>query len=167
MPDLKPPAFFVIFSIIALLVSIPAISFVKENYAAGFISFVLIILVIITVIFESKNLDSYYAKISAGREGLGICQFARSFDTREVDTWVIRGVYEYLYNHLGFSVKADDELFGFLKIKHDDLDFDLAEIAKRVGRSLENFENNPYYSGISSVRDLVNFFNTQPLVKPH
>ena len=45
----------------------------------------------------------------------------------------------------------------------DDIDLDLAEIvAVRTGRSLENCENNPYFGNVSTLGDLVRFFNAQP-----
>jgi hypothetical protein len=37
---------------------------------------------------------------SASRAGEAICQFARSFDVRQTDTWVLRAVYEALQGHL-------------------------------------------------------------------
>jgi hypothetical protein len=49
-----------------------------------------------------------------------------------------------------------------LKLDEDDLDLDLIEeIAQRTGRSMENFESNPYYGKVTTARDLVLFFNHQ------
>jgi hypothetical protein len=47
-------------------------------------------------------------------------------------------------------------------LDEDDLSLDLLEeISQRTGRSLEGFETNPYYGKITTVRDLVLFFNHQ------
>lgn len=102
------------------------------------------------------------------REGESICDFARSFNAHEVDTWVIRAVYEQLQQYLTdvaphFPVRSDDRLIGQLIVDPDDLDLDLVhEIATRTGRTLENLEKNAYYSQVHTVRDLVLFFNEQP-----
>lgn len=105
--------------------------------------------------------------IAARREGESICQFARSFDTRVVDTWVIRAVYDVLQQQLEFAkaafpVRPSDDLKA-LVIDPDDLDMALApEVARRAGRSVENTEENPYYGKVRTVADLVMFFNAQP-----
>jgi len=102
------------------------------------------------------------------REGESICDFARSFNAHEVDTWVIRAVYEQLQQYLTsvaphFPVRPEDRLLGQLIDDPDDLDLDLVyEIASRTGRTLEDVEKNAYYSQVHTVRDLVFFFNSQP-----
>ena len=107
------------------------------------------------------------AAVAKGREGDSICQFARSFDTRNVDTWVIRAVYEVLQQELNhatpaFPVKATDKLADLFS-DPDDLDMAVApEVSRRSGRSLENSEVNPLYGKVLSVADLVMFFNNQP-----
>ncbi|MDR7378275.1 hypothetical protein J2X19_002954 [Rhodoferax ferrireducens] len=112
----------------------------------------------------------HIAALAKGREGDSICQFARSFDTRNVDTWVIRAVYEVLQQELNdatpaFPVKATDLLAGLL-IDPDDLDMAVApEVSRRSGRSLENSDVNPLYGKVLSVADLVMFFNSQPKIR--
>ena len=109
------------------------------------------------------------AGIAATRQGESICQFARSFDTRLVDTWVIRAVYETLqqeldFAHPAFPVRASDSLQSLL-CDPDDLDMAVApEVGRRAGRSLDNVEANPYYGKVKSVMDLVMFFNVQPML---
>lgn len=107
------------------------------------------------------------AVMAAAREGESICQFARSFDTRRVDTSVIRAVYETLqqeldFAHPAFPVRASDTL-QVLLCDPDDLDMAVApEVGRRAGRSLDDVEANPYYGKVKSVTDLVMFFNVQP-----
>jgi hypothetical protein len=105
--------------------------------------------------------------IASGRPGESICHFARSFDTRTVNTWVIRAVYELLqrelkFAHPAFPVRASDSLEELL-FDPDDLDMAVApEVARRARRSLDHTESNPYYGNVRSVADLVMFFNAQP-----
>ncbi|MEM7018209.1 MAG: hypothetical protein AAF512_12820, partial [Pseudomonadota bacterium] len=61
-------------------------------------------------------------------------------------------------------IKASDNLFETLKFDADDLDLDLVEeIAQRTGRSLEDGESNPYYGKVTTVGNLVLFFNHQAI----
>ncbi|MBB4843054.1 hypothetical protein HNP55_001573 [Paucibacter oligotrophus] len=103
------------------------------------------------------------------REGQTICEFARDFETRAVDTWVVRAVYEQIQGQLNhaapsFPVRADDRLKEDLRLDDDDLDLDLAhEISMRTGRPMGSFVLNPYFGRVKTVRDLVHFFQNQPL----
>lgn len=106
-------------------------------------------------------------RLAMERRGESICQFARSFDTRAVDTWVIRAVYDTLQQdlhdmHPAFPVRASDLLQDLL-CDPDDLDMHLAdELARRSCRSLNNPQANPLYGKIRSVGELVLFLNAQP-----
>ena len=116
--------------------------------------------------FEEPKIERYFAKLREERKGLSICEFAREFDSRAVDTWVIRAVYEQLQAVLAtrqnVPIKASDNLFDTLKLDEDDLNLDLVEeIAQRTGRSTENFQSNPYYGKVITARNLVLFFNHQ------
>lgn len=120
--------------------------------------------------FEEPKIEKYFAKLREERKELSICDFARGFYSRAVDTWVIRAVYEQLQTALEtkqkLPIKASDNLFETLKLDEDDLDLDLVEeIAQRTGRSIENFESNPYYGKVTTARNLVLFFNHQACVK--
>lgn len=120
--------------------------------------------------FEEPKIEKYFAELCEERKDLSICNFAREFDSRAVDTWVIRAVYEQLQAALATKqnvpIKASDNLFATLKLDEDDFDLDLVEeIAQRTGRSIENFESNPYYGKVTTARNLVLFFNHQAYVK--
>lgn len=105
--------------------------------------------------------------LATERAGESIGDFARAFDTREIDTWVIRAVYEQLQAylapvHANFPLRASDQLKTLVS-DPDDLDMDLAvEIAERTGRSYDHAEQNPYYGRVNTVGDVVHFFNAQP-----
>ena len=106
--------------------------------------------------------------LASAREGHTICEFARDFNAREVDTWVVRAVYEQLQGHLAdahssFPLRADDRLKEDLRLDDEDLDMDIVqEIASRTGRSLDASASNPYFGRVRTVRDLVLFFQNQP-----
>ncbi len=106
------------------------------------------------------------------RVGESICEFAREFDAREVDTWIIRAVYEQLQLHLNglrpeFPLRASDRLKEDLRLDDDDLDMDIAdEVGQRTGRSLNSLETNPYFGKVKTVRDLVMFFQAQTGTDP-
>jgi hypothetical protein len=106
--------------------------------------------------------------LASEREGQSICEFARDFDAREVNTWIIRAVYEQLQEqlkhiHPAFPVRADDRLKEDLLLDDDDLDMDLAqEVEARTGISIDESGSNPYFGKVKTVRDFVLFFQSQP-----
>lgn len=104
-------------------------------------------------------------RIAAERSGESICEFARSFERRSVDPWILRATYERLVATCGFPVRADDRFEGDLRIGGEDVDFEAIEIAERSGRSLEGAEANPRCGKVETVRDLVLFFDGQPRVQ--
>ena len=119
--------------------------------------------------FEQPKIDRYFENLFSERKHLSICDFAREFNSKEVDTWIIRATYEQLQKSLGTNqlipIKSSDHLFDDLMLDEDDLDLDLVEeIAQRTGRSLDDFDQNSYYGKVQTVKDLVLFFNKQLLV---
>src|ERR1700741_1065035 len=94
---------------------------------------------------ETRNHRRKMASLAAQRplQG-GICDFARAFDLRQTDSWVVRAVYEKLdsyFRELGVTLQIgpDDDLVQDLGIDPEDLDMDIAaDIAQRTGRSLKN-----------------------------
>jgi hypothetical protein len=115
---------------------------------------------------EAPKVERHFVGLCKERDGLSICDFAREFDPKVVDTWIIRAVYEQLQSALPTKqivpIKASDDLFQTLMLDEDDLDLDLVEeIAQRTSRSLADYENNPYYGKVTTARNLVLFFNHQ------
>ena len=87
---------------------------------------------------------------------------------RELDTLVVRAVFEEVRNHItadgGIPVplRPSDRLADDLRIDPDDLD-DLAhQIAQRSGRKRGESTANPYYDKVATVEDLIRFFCAQP-----
>lgn len=106
-------------------------------------------------------------QLAESRSNESICTFARAFNYRQIDTWIIRAVYEQLQplastSNAPFPLRPEDRLSEDFGIVDEDLD-DLAdEIAQRTGRRWENCEQNPYYGNVRTVGDLVMFFAHQP-----
>ena len=86
-----------------------------------------------------------------------------------MDTWVVRAVYEEIQDHLGplcakFPLRWTDRLKEDFPIDADALDEELAiDIEQRAGRDLESTQSNPLLGKIETVRDLVLFFQGQPM----
>lgn len=97
-------------------------------------------------------------RTAAERRADSICTFARAFDRREVDPWVVRAVYEEY--SVPFPVRAADPF-------DEDMDSDAARTAARAGRSLEQAERNPLFGRVSTIGDLVRFLSHQPRLTSH
>lgn len=102
------------------------------------------------------------------RQGQSICEFARDFSLRDVDSWVVRAVYEQVqgclrHAHPSFPLRAEDRLAEDLLIDDEEVEMTIAqEVAARAGRSLDSGATNPYFGRVGTVRDLVMFFQHQP-----
>ncbi|CAN7673342.1 hypothetical protein LJR118_005466 [Acidovorax sp. LjRoot118] len=110
----------------------------------------------------------HFARLLQTRSEESICHFARSIDCRDVDTWVVRAVYEELqaclaHHRAQFPLRVTDRLGANLQIDGDELDLSLVpDIAQRTGRDLSSTQANPFFGKVTTVGDLVNFFNAQP-----
>lgn len=132
-----------------------------------YVLFLIPVFVLIDV-WDTKKRKKHFTLLLEGRENDSICTFVRHFEFRQIDTWVIRAVYEQLQNYMNnekedFPIRATDNVFEDLMIDEEDFEYDLVEeIAQRTGRSLENAESNSYYGKANIVENLVYFFNEQP-----
>jgi hypothetical protein len=125
--------------------------------------FALVVLVRIHALFDTRR----RRRLAASREDKSICDFARSFDRRKADTWIVRAVYDELSRYISVDAKAipvcaADRCEKDLKIDPEDLG-DLAEnIAFRARRSMSGVERNPLYGKVETVADIVSFLEHQP-----
>ena len=121
------------------------------------------VLIIVGIIFNHYRMK----KIALTRGDPDICSYARSFDYRNVDTKIIREVFNSVqewagkYNGVPFPVKANDCFDKVYQIDPDDLDDMYFEIAENLGINTENPELNPFYEKVNSVKDLVMFLDQQ------
>ena len=127
-----------------------------------------IVVIVVLIVIEQRSRSKKLAKLSQERKEQSICDFARSFDYRSIDTWVIRAVYETIQEYVStprvlVPIKAEDDLTKVLEIDDEDLNMDLlVEMLQRTGRSVEDTSRNPYYGKVKTVSDLVYFVNAQP-----
>lgn len=118
---------------------------------------------------ETRRDKEHLRRLARKREGESICEFARDFDLRQIDTWIVRAVYEQLQRqlthvHPAFPLRAADRLKEDLLLDDDDLDLDIVEeVEQRTGRSLDGSNANPYFGKVMTVADLVYFFQAQPI----
>jgi hypothetical protein len=109
-------------------------------------------------------------KILLERGDPNICEYARSFDYRVVDTKIMREVWNEIQQSLGnyngkpFPIKADDLLYGTYSIDPEDLDEIYWTVADRLGIDTRNPEVNPLFNKVTTVRNLVMFLHHQPKV---
>ncbi len=121
--------------------------------------------VLITVIINVKD-RLHYRKLFQGREAENLCTFARDFDVRKIDTWIVRGTFEELQGYGGSKgrlvpIRASDNLFDDLLLDWDDVEDVAFIIAKRAGRSMDDLESNPLFGKVTTVEELVLFMNGQ------
>lgn len=119
-------------------------------------------------IIASRLEKERIAELLDARKEDSICTFARSFDKRKVDPWIIRAVYEEIQDYVSgqgpkIPIHPSDKMIEDLKIDGDDLDDLLNHVLKRCGRTFENYKKNPHYKNLTTVSDMVLFFNEQPL----
>lgn len=124
--------------------------------------------VIVTGTINTRAAERRMRELGASRPAESICEFARSFNCRSTDTWIIRAVYEELQDHVemryprhpSFPVRAEDSIWQDLDVLPDEIDDIVGNIAQRTRRNLDGGEQNPF-AAVETVRDLVMFFQHQ------
>ena len=122
---------------LAILTFVPAYLFLQHPVGT---SIVLAVLFILTIV-ERIRYKARLRRLAGSRAGESICEFARSFERHQVDTWVVCAVYEQLQEYLGGNppvpIRAADRLKVDLPVDTEELEMDIvARIAQRTGRSL-------------------------------
>lgn len=110
----------------------------------------------------------YFRRLRQERSGENICSFVRAFEYREVDTWILRSVYEQTTRWIEsqLPLRPGDRLVEDLRIDPEDLNDLGEEIARFAQRSFddEHCNANPFQGRIATVADLVDFFSHQPRI---
>jgi hypothetical protein len=97
---------------------------------------------------------------------LRICDFAREFDTRNIDSWVIRFVYTEVTDLTGYPIRASDHLSDDLRLDPEDIELDLvSHIAPRLGRDIHRAPDSEI--PVETVRDLVQWIEHLPKLATH
>lgn len=106
-------------------------------------------------------------RIAIKRGKPDICTYARSFDYRNIDTRIMREVYNLVqewagkFDEIPFPVQADDSFDEIYRMDPDNIDEIYFEVTEKLGISKENAEANRYYDRVETVKDLVLFLNEQ------
>lgn len=109
-------------------------------------------------------------RIYSERGDENICAYARSFDYRNIDTKIIRAVYNKVQEWVGvyegksFPVQAEDSFDDIYRMDPGDLNDLCCEVADELGISMKRAEENLYYDKVKSVKELVLFLHHQPKV---
>ncbi|MEZ5716752.1 MAG: hypothetical protein R3D85_17360 [Paracoccaceae bacterium] len=102
-------------------------------------------------------------RIAAARRGENICTFTRALDLRRLDPWVVRAVYEELQAATAFPLRPTDTLTRDLRLDEGDLHLEMIpNIARRIGRSLDDGGNDLGTGPIETISDLIEFLDARP-----
>ena len=130
---------------------------------------IVLILILVTVIWMIID-HQRMKKIAVERGDPNICEYARSFDYRNVDTKIMREVWNELQLNLGnyngkpFPIKAEDIFKETYHLDPDDLDDIYLSVADCLGIDTANPQSNPYFNQVNNVKNLVLFLHNQPRV---
>ncbi|WP_415881286.1 hypothetical protein [Neptuniibacter sp. QD34_54] len=126
---------------------------------------------IIILMLSLSVLEHFRMKrLSNERGEADICEYARSLEYRNVDTKIMREVWNELHLWLGkydgkpFPIETEDTFESTYNMDPDDLDEIYWAVANRLGIDTEHPENNPYFDKVTSVKNLVLFLHHQPRV---
>lgn len=130
---------------------------------------VVVALFVLLVFWGSKQEQDRIQRLiqlAQARHGDDIGDFARAFDVRRVNTWVIRAVYEELQLEIAdsypelpqFPIRPDDKIIDLL---NDADDFD-ASVLPRIYQRTGKICRNTFVTEINTVRELVLFVNRLP-----
>jgi len=107
--------------------------------------------------------------LARARSGEDIGTFARAFDRRQVDPWVIRAVWDALQPYVKFRgqhlpLRSSDKLKEDLEIDGDDLVEDVDAIANRIGRARPTKQDYNRAGLVTTVGQLVMLINGLPKI---
>ena len=120
----------------------------------------LVLVAVVATIVHDRRLR----KLASTRADDSICTFARAFDRRRTDPWIIRAVWEELQiylpsKHDDFPIHPSDRLYECYGIDAEEL-YDIAgRVAVRTGRSLDLTSTPP--EQVATAGDFVRVMNAQ------
>ena len=108
---------------------------------------------------------------AASREGEDIGSFARAFDRHgdaPLDPWAVRAVWNALVpltSSRGHTIplRPTDRLEVDLSIDPEDIEELIPRLVEHCERAGGRWKDNPYYTRLNTVADLVHFISAQPL----
>jgi len=136
-----------------------------DDPSIGLFFLSMIFLVSIVSLF-GNDIEKQLEEKAKERKNEDIGTFASSLDYRNIDTWIIRAVYEEIQSEImwenqNFPIRATDNLKKDLLLEDDAFDSIINCVIARVGISDKDWEKNPYYGKLETVEDMILFFNAQ------
>jgi hypothetical protein len=158
---------FIFYFILAIFISGLGYAIWDEPWLGFFLLLVVFAVYILSVISPNIMEELNIEKLAKERKGENIGTFAKSLDYRNIDTWIIRAVYEEIQSELGFKeidipIRTSDNLENDLQLDDEDLFYIYSRVAIRAGISDKDGNKNPYYDKVETVEDMILFLNTQP-----
>src|SRR5262245_30890956 len=106
-------------------------------------------------------------RLASQRTEESIGTFVCALGYRDLDTGVVRAVYEELqhyfaYAHPALPLRPTDRFVQDFDFDTQDLDEVIAAAAKRCGRDMGHLTSNPYFGRVNTVGDMVHFLCAQP-----
>lgn len=110
---------------------------------------------------------SQLRRLHASRPEGSICSFARTFDRRTTDPWVIRAAWDEVQSYVSLNDRPlplfpDDDLDRDLGIDPEEAEDVATRVAQRAGYDWETTRFNPFHGAPLTVGTLVQFVNAQP-----
>jgi len=136
----------------------------------GFVVFVVLFGMLLLGLALADNRASRLRCIAISRPDDSICTFARALDYRNLDTAIIRAVYEELQEYFSFvnpafHIRPTDKVDSDLQVDPEDIEDMAKVIAARTNRTLDGCEANPFYGRVHTPSDLIQFFSGQPVAE--
>jgi hypothetical protein len=155
---------------VVLLVAIGAgIVWVLQSSTGSWVATVAMVAGFIALFgFFGVRHSRWVESLVASRPGESICQFARAFSCRSVDTLLIRAVYESVQRQVGddrLPIRASDRFLADLRLDSEEVDEIYWDVADTCGYLTEGGEQNPFFGRVETVADLVCFMHYQPHIK--
>ncbi|GGY74295.1 hypothetical protein GCM10011613_19590 [Cellvibrio zantedeschiae] len=162
MPKYKPQPFGVAGWLVLLaLVSVGLYIF----WVHPFVSLSALAIVLGLFVYERFKAYRHFGILVSQRVGESLSTFAREQNLREIDTFVVRAVYEEIRLDLpvqNFPLRWSDNLYSDLLLTGDEMEDLIERVALRAGRCIRHTAANPLAGKILTVGDLIAFFNHQP-----
>lgn len=162
MPKYQPQTFGVAGCVVLLVLACVGL-YVLWVYPL--LSLLALVMIVGLFVCERIKAQQYFKRLISQRVGESLCTFSREQDLHDVDTFVVRAVYEEIQLDLPIEnvpLRWSDQLYSDLRLEADDVEDLIERVAQRTARCIKHTAANPLFGNILTVGDLIAFFNHQP-----
>jgi hypothetical protein len=153
----------ILFLVVLLALAVWGIATLMISSTFGFVAS-MVIVAGFTVL--QIQINRHQRRMKQQRASLSICDFAREFDARKIDPWVIRFVYEELTDLTDYPICASDHLYDDLHLDPDDVELDLlSHISPRLARDIHGAPDSDI--PVETAHDLVQWIDRLPQLATH